>query len=99
MKTKYTNSIVDLLTTTKTGAVAFKLWGGQTPISMGDGVKFRVQNSQVVDYVYVKYLSGFDEFEIEFAALVGTDYDVLDRIGPVNSAQLVPAISKRVLFP
>jgi hypothetical protein len=95
MKTKYTNSIVDLLTY-KTGAVAFKMWGGSPPVAMGDGVKFRVTKSPYIDYVYIKYLHGFDEFEVEFAALVGTEYDVLDRISPVDGAKLVQTISKRL---
>jgi|ERR1039458_3795279 hypothetical protein len=95
MKTKYTNTITDLLTF-KSGAVAYKLWGGKAITSMGDGVKFRVTNSKSVDYVYVRYLSGSELFEVEFGALVNTDYDVLDRISPVNVAELIPTISKRL---
>lgn len=95
MNTKFTNSIIDILTY-KSGQVAFKMWGGQPPISMGDGVKFRVKNSPHIDYVYVRYLSGYETFEVEFAALVGTEYDVLDRIGPVSADQLISTISKRI---
>ena len=74
------------------------MWGGGNIISMGDGVKFRVSKSPTVDYVYVKYLGGFESFEVEFGALVGTDYDVLERISPVQPEQLVSTISKRILF-
>ena len=74
------------------------MWGGQTPVSMGDGVRFRVTRSPSVDYVYVRYLSGYDAYEVEFAALVGTDYDVLDRINPVHPDDLISIISKRLFF-
>ena len=97
MKTKYTNSILDLLTY-KSGAIAYKMWGGCSPVSMGDGVRFRVTKSPSVDYVYVRYLNGYEEFELEFGALVGTEYDVLDRINPVPVDQLVTTISKRLFF-
>jgi hypothetical protein len=97
MKTKYTNNIIDILTF-KTGSIAYKLWGGSNPVSMGDGVKFRVSNSPIVDYVYIRYLAGFEAYEIEFAALVGTEYDILDRIQPVLPNDLISTISKRLFF-
>ena len=65
---------------------------------MGDGIRFRVKKSKTVDYVYVRYLSGFDEYEIEFGALVGTEYDVLDRIKPVKSDAVMATISRRLFF-
>lgn len=64
---------------------------------MGDGIRFRVTKSKIVDYVYIRYLGGFDTFEIEFGALVGTEYDVLDRIKPVAVEDLIKTISARVL--
>lgn len=97
MKTKFTNDLIDLLYS-KTSLPVFKMWGGQEPISMGDGIRFRVTNSPKVDYVYIRYLSGFDEYEVEFGALVGTDYDVLDRIKPISRDQLVPTISRKIFF-
>ena len=65
---------------------------------MGDGVRFRVMKSPKVDYVYIRYLSGLDEFEVEFGALVGTEYDVLERIKPVNAKDLMSTISKKIFF-
>jgi hypothetical protein len=97
MKTKFTNSLTDFLTGARNNAI-FKMWGGQPPVSMGDGVRFRVLKSPNVDYVYIRYLSGFDEYEIEFGALVGTEYDIIDRITPVPLDKLMSTISKRVFF-
>lgn len=77
---------------------AFKLWGGKNIVSMGDGIRFRVTASPKVDYVYIRYYAGFDFYEIEFGALVGTDYDVLDRIKPVPKARVVSTISKKLFF-
>jgi hypothetical protein len=96
MKTKYTNTVMDLLVNTKAHRAVFNMWGGQTPIAMGDGIKFRVTKSPFVDYVYVKYLAGAEAFEIEFGALVGSEYDVIDRIKPVDAANLVPTISRKL---
>jgi hypothetical protein len=98
MKTKFTNNLVDLVTGPKANNTVFKMWGGETPVSMGDGIRFRVKKSKTVDYVYVRYLSGFDEYEIEFGALVGTEYDVLDRIKPVKSDAVMATISRRLFF-
>ena len=97
MKTKFTNDLIDVLYS-KTSLPVFKMWGGQEPISMGDGIRFRVTRSPKVDYVYIRYLSGFDEYEVEFGALVGTEYDVLDRIKPVKKEQLMPVISQKIFF-
>ncbi len=97
MKTKFTNSLQDLLTQPPNGTI-YRMWGAQTPISMGDGIRFRVTKSPNVDYVYVRYLNGFDNFEVEFGALVGTDYDVLDRIKPVPKDVLMATISKKLFF-
>jgi hypothetical protein len=96
MKTKYTNSIVDLLNGTKSAHVAYRMWGAMSPVSMGDGIKFRVTKSKVVDYVYVRYLGGYDDFELEFGALVGTEYDVIDRVKPVSAQHLVKTISYKL---
>lgn len=74
------------------------MWGASSPITMGDGVRFRVNKSPNVDYVYIRYLSGYDQYEVEFGALVGTEYDLLDRISPVPMDQLMSTISKRVFF-
>ena len=74
------------------------MWGGEEPISMGDGIRFRVTKSPKVDYVYIRYLSGFDQFEIEFGALVGTEYDVLERISPVHKDKLIATISRKIFF-
>lgn len=93
MQTKFTNTLIDQLVKNRT---ILKLWGAQTPISMGDGVRFRVLKSPTVDYVYIRYLSGTEQFEIEFGALVGTEYDVLDRIKPVSSENLLKTISKKI---
>jgi len=98
VKTKYTNSIMDLLEGSPASSTTFKLWGGLTPVSMGDGVRFRVTRSPVVDYVYIRYLSGYALFEIEFGALVGTDYDVLDRIKPISADDLMATISRKLFF-
>jgi hypothetical protein len=98
MKTKFTNNLIDLLTGSKAHNTVFKMWGGVTPVSMGDGIRFRVNKSKTIDYVYVRYLSGFDEYEVEFGALIGTEYDVLDRIKPVRSENLMATISTRIFF-
>ena len=74
------------------------MWGGQTPVCMGDGIKFRVTKSPKVDYVYVRYLSGLEEFEVEFGALVGTEYDVLERMSPVAQENLMATISRKIFF-
>ena len=97
MKTKFTNTLQDFLLIAK-NATVFKLWGGQPPVSMGDGIRFRITRSPYVDYVYIRYLSGFDSYEIEFGALVGTEYDLIDRVSPVPQDQLMSTISKKVLF-
>ena len=97
MRTKFTNSLQDFLAIPK-NATIFKMWGGQTPISMGDGIRFRVTKSPKVDYVYIRYLSGYDSYEIEFGALVGTEYDLLDRIAPVPQDRLMTVISKKIFF-
>jgi hypothetical protein len=97
VKTKFTNDLIDVLYS-KTSLPVFKMWGGQEPISMGDGIRFRVTRSPKVDYVYIRYLSGFDEYEVEFGALVGTEYDVLDRIKPVKKEHLMPTISQKIFF-
>ena len=97
MNTKFTNELIDLLYS-KSGLPVFRMWGGETPVSMGDGIRFRVTKSPKVDYVYIRYLSGFDTFEVEFGALVGTDYDVLDRIKPVQRNNLMAAISRKIFF-
>jgi hypothetical protein len=97
MKTKFTNDLIDLFYF-KSSLPVFKMWGGETPISMGDGIRFRVTRSPKVDYVYIRYLSGFDEFDVEFGALVGTEYDVLDRIKPVHKDDLMSTISKKLFF-
>lgn len=98
MKTKFTNNLTDLFTGPKANNTVFKMWGGQTPVSMGDGVRFRVTNAKTIDYVYVRYLSGFDEYEIEFGALVGTEYDVLHRIKPVKVDDIMATISRKIFF-
>jgi len=98
LKNAYTNSIVDLLTKSKITRTIVHMWGGGTPMAMGDGVKFRVTKSSFVDYVYIKYLGGFNSFEIEYGALVGTDYDVLERVKPVAQEDLIATISAKVLF-
>lgn len=97
MTAKFSNTLQDFLTHPRNLAI-FKMWGGTTPMSMGDGVRFRVTKSPNVDYVTIRYLSGFDQYEIEFAALVGTEYDLLDRISPVAKDKLMSTISKRVFF-
>jgi hypothetical protein len=97
MKTKFSNSLLDLLTSPRNNAI-FKMWGGQTPVSMGDGIRFRVTKSPRVDYVYIRYLNGFDNYEVEFGALVGTEYDVIDRIKPVPADQIMATISKKIFF-
>jgi hypothetical protein len=98
MNTKFTNNLIDVFEGTPASRTVFKMWGGQSPVSMGDGIRFRVTKSPKVDYVYVRYLSGFDQYEVEFGALVGTEYDVLDKIKPVPAAQLVPTISRKLFF-
>jgi hypothetical protein len=97
MRTKYTNSLEDFLTGPRNNTI-FKMWGGSQPISMGDGVRFRVTKSPKVDYVYVRYLSGYESYEVEFGALVGTEYDLIDRISPVPSEKLMSTISKKLFF-
>ena len=64
---------------------------------MGDGIKFRVTKSKTVDYVYIKYLAGYNSFEVEYGALVGTEYDVLERVKPIALEDLVKTISARLL--
>ena len=98
MKTKFTNNLIDLFTGPKANNTVFKMWGGESLVSMGDGIRFRVNKSKTIDYVYVRYLSGFDEYEVEFGALVGTEYDVLDRIKPVKLENLMATISRRLFF-
>jgi hypothetical protein len=95
MKTKFTNNLVDLFTGPKSSRTVFNMWGGETPVSMGDGIRFRVK-SRTIDYVYVRYLSGYDEYEVEFGALVGTEYDVLDRIKPVKLKDLMATVSQKI---
>lgn len=97
MTAKFSNTLQDFLTHPR-NQVVFKMWGGSQPIAMGDGVRFRVTKSPNVDYVYIRYLSGFDQYEVEFGALVGTEYDLLDRISPVPMDKLMSTISKRVFF-
>jgi hypothetical protein len=97
VKTKFTNNLIDLFYT-KTSLQVFKMWGGEAPVSMGDGIRFRVTKSPKVDYVYIRYLSGFDQFEVEFGALVGTEYDVLERIKPIHKDKLMSTISKKIFF-
>jgi hypothetical protein len=94
LRSKYINNLTDLFLSSP----VFKLWGGCSLVSMGDGIRFRVRYSPKLDYVYVRYLAGFDSYEVEFGALVGTEYDVLDRIKPVTSDSLLPIISKKVFF-
>jgi hypothetical protein len=97
MKTKFTNFLIDFFTS-KPNHTVFRMWGGTTPISTGDGIRFRVTKSPKVDYVTVRYLSGFEEYEVEFGALVGTEYDVLERVKPVSSDILMATISKKIFF-
>jgi hypothetical protein len=94
MKNKFTKSLSDFFSSDP----IFRMWGGVAPISMGDGIRFRVTKSPRVDYVYVRYLSGFEEYEVEFAALVGAEYDVLDRIKPVSREELFSTINKNLFF-
>ncbi len=106
MPTKFTNSITDLLNAHPARTV-YKMWGGQTLVPMGDGVRFKVTRSPKVDYVYIRYL-GYgvnkkfeienQKFEVEFAVLVDTEYDVLDRISPVSAKNLVSTISQKLFF-
>jgi hypothetical protein len=97
MKTKFTNAIIDILLGTKANQTIFHMWGGLSPVPMGDGVKFRVMKSPVVDYVYIRYLNGYENFEIEFGGLVGgVEYDIIDRVQPVPREKLVSTISKRL---
>jgi len=98
MKTKFTNNLIDFFEGSPASRTVFKMWGGQTPVTMGDGIRFRVTKSPKVDYVYVRYLSGFDQYEVEFGALVGTEYDVLDRLQPIKAADLISTISKKIFF-
>jgi hypothetical protein len=98
MNTKFTNNLIDIFEGTPANRTVYKMWGAQAPISMGDGIRFRVTKSPKVDYVYVRYLSGFDQYEVEFGALVGTEYDVLDRIKPVAAKELVSTISRKIFF-
>jgi hypothetical protein len=97
MKTKFTSSIEDFITNPRNNTI-FKMWGAQTPVSMGDGVRFRVTKSPKVDYVYIRYLSGYESYEVEFGALVGTEYDLIDRISPVALEKLMPIISQKLFF-
>jgi len=94
MKNNFTNSLIDLLTIKN--KTVFKMWGAQALVAMGDGVKFRVTKSPVVDYVYIRYQSGFELYEVEFGALVGMDYDVVDRVPLVEHDKLIPTISRKV---
>jgi hypothetical protein len=97
MKTNFTNTLTDFFCT-KTNQTVFKMWGGETPVCMGDGIRFRVTKSPKVDYVYIRYLNGFDDYEVEFGALVGTEYDVLDRYKSVKQENLMATISKKIFF-
>jgi hypothetical protein len=97
MKNKFTNTLIDFFIS-KQNQTIFKMWGGQTPILMGDGVRFRVTKSPKCDYVYVRYLSGYESYDVEFGALVGTDYDIIDRIKPVEQEHLMATISKGLFF-
>ena len=75
-----------------------KEWGAKPPISMGDGIRFRVTKSPRIDYVYIRYLNGYEQFDVEFAALVGTEYDIIDRIKPVAADVLIGTISRKLFF-
>lgn len=97
MQTKFTSSVQDFITSNRNNTI-FKMWGGQTPISMGDGIRFRVTKSPKVDYVYVRYLAGFEQYEVEFGALVGTEYDIIDKITPVSLDKLMTTISRKLFF-
>lgn len=95
MQTKFTSSVQDFINIHTT---IFKMWGGQTPISMGDGIRFRVTKSPKVDYVYIRYLAGYEQYEVEFGALVGTEYDIIDKITPVPQEKLMSTISRKLFF-
>lgn len=98
MTNRVSNAIINLLTGTAATRSACRLWGAGACsfISMGEGVRLRVTKSKTVDYVYIRYLGGFDTFEVEFGALVGTEYDVLDRIKPVPAQDLIKMITRRL---
>lgn len=97
MRSKFTSSIQDFLTSPRNNVI-FKMWGGQQPVSMGDGIRFRVTKSPKVDYVYIRYLAGYEQYEVEFGALVGTEYDIIDRMSPVSIEKLMATISQKLFF-
>lgn len=94
--TKFTNNLIDHFNKPGVNATIYKMWGGGNLTNMGDGIKFRVSKSPFVNYVYVRYLAGYDLYEIEFGALVGADYDVIDQISPVKLEDLFKTISRKV---
>jgi hypothetical protein len=95
MYTKFATTLSKLVTSSP---AIYKMWGAGQPMCMGDGIRFRVTKSPKVDYVYIRYYDGFQKFEVEFAALVGTEYDVIDRIKPVSASRLLSTISQKLFF-
>ena len=95
MGNKFTNTLTDFLTKSD---VFYKKWGAKSLISMGDGVRFRVTKSPKIDYVYIRYLDGYKTFDVEFANLVGTEYDIVDRLKPVSADVLIGTISRKLFF-
>lgn len=97
MTAKFTNTLQDFITDPQHASL-YKKWGCSSLMSMGDGIRFRVRNSPCVDYVTIRYLSGYEQFEIEFGALVGTEYDLLDRLSPISKDELMDTIDSRIFF-
>jgi hypothetical protein len=96
LNTKYTTSLMNLIFDNKVNRTVTKLWGAHEPVIMGDGIKFRVTRSRTVNYIYIRYKSGFDIYDIEFAALNGTEYKPLLVIEDIPGSELMKTISRKL---
>lgn len=87
---------MDMIFTHRVHQTVTKMWGTQTPVHMGDGIKFRVTKARGISYVYVKYKSGFDVYDIEFAKVVESVYTPVHLIEDVPGADIVKTISRKL---
>lgn len=60
-------------------------------------MRFRVSNSRHVDYIYIRYESGVETFEVETGALQGTAYRRTGHVQGVDAENLMQRIS-RIVF-
>lgn len=77
--------------------MAIFAWGAKDFVNMGDGLKFKTSGmTKFKGYVYVKYNSGTDLYEVQFFRLRKLVPVVVNTVNDVYAEDLVSVIDETV---